>query len=192
VARELFLRPFKVVEELVRAGAALPDDSKAAEGSVKDATNLKAHDTRWVTERAGWFNDDCFVYPGKSFGQDGEKISYVPRSETDPAFGLRIGSFKGWHEGLRSPCRKSDYLIIAIGEKASNILLPLIGEGEGCILQLQGSQPGRSEKTASSSGKTLTTRVAASMVGRCALNDLATFAISELGVNDLAFAIMSV
>lgn len=114
MARELFLRPFKVVEELVRAGAALPDNSKAAESSVKDATNLKAHDTRWVTERAGWFNDDCFVYPGKSFGKDAGKLSYIPHSEIDPPFGLTVGSFKGWQEGLRRPCCKSDYLIIPL------------------------------------------------------------------------------
>jgi hypothetical protein len=45
---------------------------------------------------------------------------------------------------------------------------------------------GVSDRAASSSGKTLTARVAASMTGRCLPNDVPTFAISELAVSELA------
>ena len=54
VPRELFQRSSKVVEVLLRAGAALPDDPKAAAKIVQNALDLKADTTRQVTESAGW------------------------------------------------------------------------------------------------------------------------------------------
>jgi hypothetical protein len=188
VPRELFQRSSKVVEVLLRAGAALPDDPKAAAKIVQNALDLKADTTRQVTESAGWRQGESFVYPGETFGKLSGQLMYEPPAELDPALGLRAGSLEGWREGLREPCRFSDYLIIALGQKASNALLELIGEDEGCILHLHGSETESGQKTASSSGKTLTTMAAASTTGRCRRNDLITFGITESALCDLFFA----
>jgi Domain of unknown function (DUF927) len=188
VPRELFQRPSKVVEVLLRAGAALPDDPKTAAEIVKTAIDLKADAIRQVTESAGWRQEESFVYPGETFGKLAGQLIYEPPGELNPALGLRAGSLEGWREGLREPCQFSDYLIIALGQKASSALLEVIGEDEGCILHLHGSETESAQKTASSSGKTLTTMAAASMTGRCRRNDLITFGITESALCDLFFA----
>jgi Domain of unknown function (DUF927) len=146
--RELFLRPTKVVEQLLKVGAALPDDRPAADDIVNNAIKLKANATLRVTERAGWYERESFVYPGETFGKLAGQIVYLAPRELDPAFGLRAGSLVGWREGLREPCRYSDYLIIGIGEKASNALLELIREDEGCVLHLHGTKSDNAEKRA--------------------------------------------
>ena len=186
--RELFQRPTKIVEQLLKVGAALPDDQKAAVDIIKSATKTKADTTLRVTERPGWYQGETFVYPGETLGKLAGQIVYQTPGELDPALGMRAGSLAGWREGLREPCQHSDHLIIAIGEKASNALLEPIGEDEGCILHQHGTEIDSAEKTASSSGKTLLTMVAASMTGRCQRNDLITFGVSEAAVCDLCFA----
>ena len=188
LGRELFAHPIKVVEQLLKVGAALPDDQKAAVETIKNALKTKAHTTRRVTERPGWFQGETFVYPGETFGKLVGQIEYQLPAEIDPALGVRAGSLEGWREGLREACQYSDYLILAIGEKASNALLGLIGEDEGCILHHHGIEAANAEKAASSSGKTLLTMVAASMTGRCGRTDLITFGISETALCDLCFA----
>ena len=47
------LRIHKVVEELIRAGAFLPDDPRAAGAIVREAVAAKANVTTRVTERPG-------------------------------------------------------------------------------------------------------------------------------------------
>jgi Domain of unknown function (DUF927) len=186
--RELFQRPSKVVEQLLKVGAALADDQKAAIEIIKSAVKTKADVILRVTERSGWYEQQTFVYPGETVGKLAGQIIYQAPRALDPALGLRAGSLEAWREGLREPCQYSDYLIIGIGHKASNALLELIGEDESCVLHLHGTKSDSPEKRASSSGKTLLTRVAASMTGRCRTNDLITFAISEAAVCDLCFA----
>jgi uncharacterized protein (DUF927 family) len=188
LARELFLHRSKVVERLLKVGAALPDDQAAAVEIVKKAIESKSQDTLRITERAGWYEDETFVYPNETFGKLAGQIVYQAPHDLDPAFGLRAGSLEEWREGLRQPCRHSDYLIIAIGQKASNALLELIGEDESCVLHHHGVESAGAEKAASSSGKTLLTMVAASMTGRCHRNDLITFGLTEAGLCDLCYA----
>jgi hypothetical protein len=188
VPREYFLRPPRVVEDLLKAGAALPDDQTAAVKNVKDAIELKAAATRRVTERSGWYEVESFLGPDKTYGKLAGQIEYLPPRELDPALGLSAGSLEAWREGLRAPCQHSDYLIIVIGHKASNALLEVIGEDEGWVLHLHGTESDSAEKTASSSGKTLMTRVAASMTGRCQRTDLITFGITEAALCDLCSA----
>jgi hypothetical protein len=188
VAKELFLRPTKVAEEMIRFGADLPDVSTAAAAIVTEATAQKDSAFRQVTRQAGWIEKHSVVWPGRTFGKLAGSLSYLPSSGLDPAFGLSKGTLVAWRDGLREPCAKSDYLIMALGHKAANLLLTLIGEGESSVLHLHGTKAQDSTKAASSSGKTLATRVAASMTGRCMKNDLHTFAITVPGVNDLCFA----
>ncbi|HEX4407375.1 MAG TPA: DUF927 domain-containing protein [Xanthobacteraceae bacterium] len=186
--RELFNRPFRVVESLSRWGAALPDNPKAAVKIVNEAILSKSATIRRVTERAGWYEGRSFVYPGETFGEHAGKVLYQRSDNLTPALGLTAGTLKAWQEGLLEPSKYSDYLIIAIGHKAANAFLEPMGEQEGCILHLHGSKSDSSEKAASSSGKTLATRVAASLTGRCMKSDMVSFAISELGLGDLAAA----
>ena len=188
IPRELFQHPAKVAEHLLKVGASLTEDRTEAVKIVNAAIELKSDKTQRVTARTGWYECDSFVYPGETFGKLNERIVHKKSDELDPAFGLSAGSLEGWRGGLREPCQFSDYLIIEIGQKASNTLLELIGEDEGCILHLHGRESDGAEKTASSSGKTLATMVAASMTGRCKRNDLITFGITETALCDLAFA----
>jgi Domain of unknown function (DUF927) len=117
LGRELFAHPNKVVEQLLKVGAALPDDQKVAVDIIKTAIKTKAHTTLRVTERAGWYERESFVYPGETFGKMAGQIVYQAPGELDPALGLKAGSLNGWREGLREPCQFSDYLIIGIGER---------------------------------------------------------------------------
>jgi hypothetical protein len=188
VPRELFQHPGKVVDDLLKVGADLPDDSKLATNLIHDAVRQKSGLVRYRTGRAGWYDGKSFVYPGRTFGKRDEDLLYEPCGDLDPALGISAGSLDAWRDNLRLPCKYSDYLITVLGAKAASALLDVIGEDEGHVIHLHGTLRSGHQKTGSSSGKTLAVRVAASMTGRCRKNDLATFSISETGLGDLCFA----
>ncbi len=187
IPREFFQHPTKVVEHLVRIGASLPHDNKAAVEFVRKAAETIPEATRRITGRSGWHKLETFVYPGETFGKDKERIIQQGSEEWDPALGLKAGTLRAWLEGLREPCQYSDYLILSLGQKASNLLLEVIGQEEGCILHLHGTESTGAHRRQSSSGKTLSARVAASMTGRCRTNDLPTFGMTELALNRHCF-----
>jgi len=186
LARELFLKPDLIVGELIKLGATLSDDRKIARKQVQAALRAKSQDVRKVTSRPGWHDEDSIVYPGKTFGAMQKILSYEPMNDDDDALGLTAGSLDDWREGLRAPCEASDYLILTISHKAASALLEIIGQQEGMLLHLHGANATwrGEDKARSSSGKSLATRVAASMTGRCRKNDLLTFAITERAVED--------
>jgi hypothetical protein len=188
IPRALFQRPAKVIDELLRVGAALSDKPSVAKKHIQDAVDRKSDKVTHLTGRAGWCEANTFVYPGNTFGKNDGRVFYERRDGLDPALGLIAGSLEAWREGLRRPCKHSDYLIMLIGAKASNAILEAIGEDEACILHLHGMKRRANEKSGSSSGKTLATMTAASMTGRCQRRDLPTFSISESAVCDLCFA----
>ena len=187
--REQFLKPAQAAAELIKIGAALSTEPNTARQQVIDALNAKTTKHYSVTSKPGWHGTDSFVYPGQTFGKLKDELIHEPLDEDDEALGLSAGTIHEWKEGLRVPCQVSDYLILAIGIKAASPLLDIIGQGEGMLLHLHGINTASQgeEKTKSSSGKTLTTRVAASMTGRCRKNDLLTFAISERALDDHCF-----
>ncbi len=186
IRREAFQHPSNVVEQLIKVGANLPDDSKAARELVKSAVDVKAQRIYRVTRRPGW-HSDSFVYPGRTFGNLEGKLIFGPPRELDPALGLTGGSLERWCEGLRPACDVSDYLILTLSHKAASPLLELVGQ-EGVTFHLHGTEKNETGKTASSMGKTLATRVAATMTGRSLKNDLITFAISERATCDLCYS----
>jgi hypothetical protein len=184
IARELFQRPALAVAELIKNGAALSDDPKAARQQLQMALMSKTQAIYQLTSRPGWY-ERSFVYPGQTFGQLDGKLRYGPPKDGEP-LGLRNGSLEAWREGLRAPCAASDYLILTLSNKAASMLLEIVGQEEGMVLHLHGNNRASTgeDKTKSSSGKSLATRVAASMSGRCRKNDLLTFAISIRALED--------
>ena len=186
VSREMFHKPSQVVAELMRAGAALSDEAKVAGEEVQAALGSKSPKIHRVTSRPGWHGRDSIVYPGQTFGALQHALFYERMDEDDESLGQTAGNLHDWKEGLRAPCAASDYLVLAIANKAASPLLDIIGQEEGMLLHLHGSNTAShaDHRTKSSSGKSLVTRVAASMTGRCRKNDLLTFAITERAVED--------
>ncbi len=193
IGREQFLKPAHVVNILVKAHWACPDGQDKCVQIVNDAVRRRRKQRYRVTKRTGWYEGTTFVYPTQTFGQLGGQLRYEAGSnEIDPALGLRRGNIQGWREGLREPCRYSDYLVLTVSTPFAGTLLDVVGEEEGATMHLHGTdrQARRRDelKTKSTSGKTLATRAAASTMGSCRKNDLITFAITERAVEDYCFA----
>ena len=190
IGRELFTTPSKVVAELLKANADLPDNPKAAVELVKQAVATRSKRTRRITIRTGR-HDTSFVYPGQTFGPLDGKLKLEDTSAIDPALGLRRGSLQAWREGLTNSFRHSDYLIFAASVAFSGPLFELAGEQEGVVFhfQPQNSAPDNNgSKTKSSSGKTLAARVAISTIGRAKKTDLISFAVTDRGLEDYCYS----
>ena len=190
IGRELFTTPSKVVAELLKANADLPDDPKTAVELVKEAVATRIKRSRRITNRTG-LHDTSFVYPGQTFGPLDGKLKLENTSTIDPALGLQRGSLRAWREGLRNSCLYSDYLIFAASIAFSGPLFELSGEQEGVVFhfQPQKSAPDNNgSKTKSSSGKTLGARVAMSPIGRAKKTDLISFAVTERGLEDYCYS----
>jgi putative DNA primase/helicase len=191
MGREVFSKPARVVDELLKAHAALPDSTKAAIKLVKRALAKKSNRLFRVTSRTGWYGDS-FVYLTETFGSLDGKMQHEGHTDIDPALGQQLGKMKTWREGMRRPCKYSDFLIFTISIATSGPLLELIGEDEGAIYHLQPEHRANSSNTqrkvTSSSGKTLAARAGLSVIGRCRKSDLVTFAATERGVEDFCFA----
>ena len=188
IGRELFTTPSKVVAELLRGNADLPDDATTAVVLVKHAVATRSQRTRRITMRTGR-HGTSFVYPGKTFGPLDGKLKLEATSAIDPALGLQCGSLRAWREGLTNAFRHSDYLIFAAGIAFSGPLFDLAGEQEGVVFhyQPQSPVPETEVKAKSSSGKTLAARVAMSTIGRSKKTDLISFAVTDRGLEDYCF-----
>ena len=189
IGRELFTTPSKVVAELLRANADLPDNPNAAVELVKQAVATRSERSRRITNRTG-LRDTSFVYPGQTFGPLDGKLKLEDTSAIDPALGLKRGSLQAWREGLTNSFRHSDYLIFAASVAFSGPLFELADEQEGVVFhfQPQNSAPDdNGSRTKSSSGKTLAARVAISTIGRARKSDLISFAVTERGLEDYCF-----
>jgi hypothetical protein len=190
VGREKFIAPPAVVAELLKANADLPDNPKDAISEVIRAVATRSNRTRQITSTTGW-HDTSFVYPGETFGPLAGKLKHDGVSGIDPALGLKHGSLKAWKEGLKNPCRHSDYLIFAASVAFSGPLFDLAKEQEGAVFHYQpeNSAPENKEtKTKSSSGKTLAARGAVSTIGRPQKTDLVSFAMTQRSLEDYCFS----
>jgi putative DNA primase/helicase len=190
IERELFRKPGRVVDLLLGKHANLPDGDNAIK-AIKDTVLRKSSRQFRLTNRTGWY-DGSFVYVTKTFGALSKTLKHEGPSDIDPALGLKKGTLTAWQNGLREPCKRSDYLIFTIAVTASGPLLELVGDDEGGIFHLQPESRvdlGNSQrKVRSSSGKTLAARVGMSTMGRCRKSDLITFAVTARGVEDYCFA----
>ena len=189
IGRELFTTPSKVVAELLRANADLPDDPTTAVELIKQAVATRSERSRHITNRTG-LHDTSFVYPGQTFGPLDGKLKLADTTAVDPALGLKRGSLQAWRAGLRNSFRHSDYLTFAASVAFSGPLFELAGEQEGVVFhfQPQNSAPDNNgSKTKSSSGKTLAARVPISTIGRARKNDLISFAVTQRGLEDYCF-----
>jgi Domain of unknown function (DUF927) len=186
VPKELFQRVGSVVDLLIKAYADLPDDRLAAIEIVQQALDLKSPRKYTVTSRCGW-HGESLVYPTRTFGPLANELRYDDFNCIDPAFGRLAGNICDWCEGLREPAKYSDFVIFVIAVIAASPLLALVGEDEGAVFHLHGTNRGPGEghrKTKSSSGKSLVARIGASLIGSCRKNDLVSFAASSRGVED--------
>ena len=188
IGRELFTAPSKVVAELLKANADLPDN-RAVE-LVKQAVATRSERSRRITKRTG-LHDTSFVYPGQTFGPLDGKLKLEDTSAIDPALGLRRGSLQAWREGLTNAFRYSDYLIFAASVAFSGPLFELAGEQEGVVFHYQpqnSALKNNGSKTKSSSGKTLAARLALSTIGRAKKTDLISFAVTDRGLEDYCYS----
>jgi putative DNA primase/helicase len=190
IGRELFTTPAKVVAELLKANADLPDNPNAAGELVKQAVATRSQRTRRITIRTG-LHDTSFVYPGQTFGPLDGKLKLEDTSAIDPALGLKRGSLQAWREGLTNAFRDSDYLIFAASVAFSGPLFELAGEQEGAVFHFQpqnSALENNGSKPKSSSGKTLAERVAISTIGRAKKTDLISFAVTDRGLEDYCYS----
>ncbi len=186
IGRELFITPKKVVAQLLKANADLPDNAEAAEKLVRHALANRGRKTTHITLRTGW-HEKSFVYLGETFGPLAGKLEHEGAPEIDPALGLRGGTLQAWQEGMRNAFEYSDYLIFAASVALSGPLFEVAAGQEGIVFHFQPQErtPKRQEsRTRSSSGKTLATQVAISTVGRARKADLVSFAVTLRAAED--------
>ena len=136
IGREQFRHPTTVVGILLKAHADLPDDDKEAVSVVRAAVRNRSSKTYRLTNRTGWYGDS-FVYLTETFGDLAGELRHEGASDIDPALGLQRGTPKAWRNGLKRPCRYSDFLLFALSVPASGPLLDIIEEDEGAIFHLQ-------------------------------------------------------
>jgi Domain of unknown function (DUF927) len=190
LGRELFTTPSKVVAELLKANANIPDDLKTALRMVMHAHAHRSTRSWRVTIRTG-FHGNSFVYPTKTFGPEADTLKHEGESSIDPALGLQHGSVQAWWQGLKRAFHRSDYLIFAASVALSGPLFEVAGEQEGVVFHFQPQQSdanNKAAKTKSSSGKTLAARVAASTIGRAQKTDLISFALTQRGLEDYCYS----
>ncbi|MCX7307218.1 MAG: DUF927 domain-containing protein [Afipia sp.] len=141
IPRELFRSPTKVTDLLIKANA----DASVTVHAVKTASEAAAVSPpphQEITRRAGWHIDGLsFVYPTETFGQLSGKLLYDRDSQINPALGLMQGSLEAWNDGLREPCKYSDYLIFTTSVAAASSLLDVIGQDRRCHLSPSWDQP---------------------------------------------------
>jgi putative DNA primase/helicase len=191
IGREMFRNLGGVVNTLLKAHAALPDDDKAAASLITKALSNRSQRRFRITSRTGWYGNS-FVYVTQTFGPLARRLRHEGQSNIDPALGLSQGNGEAWRDGMREPCKYSDFLVFALSVPASGPLLDPVGLNEGAIYHLQPdhrvtwSKSGL--KVKSSSGKTLAARAGLSEMGRCQKNDLVTFAATDRAVEDYCYA----
>jgi Domain of unknown function (DUF927) len=191
IGRELFVHPRKVVAQLLKANADLPNNPEAAIRLVKRALATRSKKTRRLTIRTGWHGGTSFVYPSETFGPLAGKLEHEGAPEIDPALGLRDGSPQAWQQGMRNAFEASDYLIFSASVALSGPLFELAGEQEGSVFHFQPRErmPTRREsRTRSSSGKTLAIRVPMSTIGRARKSDLVSFAVTLRASEDYCYS----
>jgi uncharacterized protein (DUF927 family) len=138
IGRELFRKPTRVVDELLKSHASFPDDDAAAIKLVKRAPSRKSERQLRLTNRTGW-HEGFFVYPNQTYGALAIQLHHEGQTDIDPALGLKRGTVEAWREGMMRPCNCSDYLVLTLSVAASGPLLELIDEEEGGIFHLQPS-----------------------------------------------------
>lgn len=186
IARELFRIPTKVADLLVRAGADLADPVQAVK-NVQEALLTSKPPHSELTGHTGWIDASSFVYPTETFGRLSGQLLYDGLNQINPTLGVSNGSLVAWKDGLREPCKFSDYLVFTTSVGPASCLLDIVGQDEGALFHLHGTNPAKNtngEKTKSTSGKTMATRTGVSVAGRCKKNDLFSFDITPRAVED--------
>lgn len=178
IPRALIKSPGEIVGQLLDAGAVLPDEQKEAVQLVQTAARKKPKSRYAITRRSGW-HGSSFVTRNGTIGEDQDAIRYAGGTNVDPGFGLCAGAFDEWRAGLEEPCKASTFLTLSLGLAYGGPILDLLGEDEGAIFNFHAT---------SSNGKSLAARALSSIAGRAKKSDLATYDITDRGVEELCHA----
>jgi uncharacterized protein (DUF927 family) len=144
--------------ELHRLGLAIttnPEGRRRLLDYVQDcAPRTRA---RSVT-RTGWLNGSVYVLPDRTLGEGAEPVIFQSETTEAPAFATR-GTLETWKERIGALCVGNSRLLFGCSCAFAAPLLQLTG-GESAGFHLKGLST-----NASSSGKTTTQRIAASVIG---------------------------
>ncbi|TXN24523.1 DUF927 domain-containing protein [Methylobacterium sp. WL30] len=107
-----------------------------------------------AVEHGGWKEREAYIGPNLRRGRGWNR--YVWTGTTAPGAVLAAGTFGGWLHTVAAPCAESSYLAFALLVALSGPVLAWADLPEGAVFHLAGK---------SSTGKTTTARVAASIDG---------------------------
>jgi hypothetical protein len=195
--RSAFSRASTVAGYLLSAHAQLPVKRADQIESIRKALAARdtARPTLRVTSRVGWHDaaeaGHCFIYFSKTFGSEEDRFEFDVAGRPNPALGMASGTLEGWREGLREACENSDHLIFAAGIAASGPLYGIVGpSAEPAVYHFQGAikPDDDSRNYKSSSGKTLSARLAQSLFGRCQPQDLFGLSTTWRALEEACFA----
>ena len=164
-----------IYDALLNAGAKLPLDISNARNAISAAVRVEGVPIVAVTGRTGW-HGDCFVLPDRTIGDHPNHLTYWDRSGAEPGE-QRAGSIDGWKEGLRQACANSSYLTFAIAVAFAGPLIRKLNRRDGFFFNLAGE---------SSTGKTLASRAARSVIGRADNTGIHTPSVKDRGLEELA------
>ncbi|MEX2671310.1 MAG: DUF927 domain-containing protein [Phycisphaeraceae bacterium] len=167
-----------VLRELDNSGALLPASRKEALKLVELVLSDAAPRVRHSTSRVGWVDGDSFVLPSRTVGGRAKSLHHSPNSSVLSTTWSKSGSLEAWRDGLSEPCRRSSYLLFATAVPFAGPLLRLRGETEGAFFNLTGE---------SSTGKTLASRVAQSIITRAHKTDLIPASLTDRALEEIAF-----
>ena len=167
--------PRSIVQRLFNAGAEL-SPREAAQSMIEDALRVHPPTIEQQTGRTGW-TDGSFVLPDLTIGDAAGILSFRPGNEAIEH--KRGGTLKAFRRGLKEPCAKSSFLLFSMAAAYAGPLLEYLGEQEGAVFNLAGK---------SSTGKSLCCRAAQAVIKSSGVRDLKSSALSERGLEEVAFA----
>jgi len=173
VPRSEIARPHDILQQLARRGWVDAYDRKKAHHQIEHALAQRNWPVVKVTSRTGWNDPEHFVLPHRTIGPTVRTVFFANGGgrPTAPA----CGDLRGWRQGLRDPCRASSYLTFASALAMAGALLYPLDQEEGAIFQLTGK---------SSTGKTLSLRVAQSAMGPADISGVLTHDATDRAIEE--------
>ncbi|MBM6596499.1 DUF927 domain-containing protein [Microvirga pudoricolor] len=176
IPRSAATTPSLIHTKLLDAGANLSGQKDEALALIKAALNEEPARNQRHTRRGGW-HGRTFVTRYWTVGEQ-QDLVLQPTTQGDNPVDCASGALKSWRRGLKEACAGSSYLSFGIGVAFAAPLLHLLGEDEGAVFNFHAR---------SSRGKSTVCRASQSVFARAAKNDVATYAITPRGLEELCF-----
>lgn len=173
VPRSEVTYPHKVQQRLAAMGWIDAFDLKSAKDAISHAVQAANWPVERVTGRTGWHGSNAFVLQHRTIGSDeGTLIFYPPQNAPiQRPEGLSVA----WSMGLADAFAASSYLTFASALAMAGALIKPLKVGEGAIFQLTGK---------SSTGKTMTLRLAQSALGKAGHSTLISHDLTERALEE--------